>query len=72
MDVREGIVDDMGVLPRSRIKCILGCEYQGLLVCSTPLCGPNMIAVDTECPNQACIRVFLVEKRAWHAEQKQS
>ena len=61
MDVRDGIVEDMDVLPRSRIKCILGCEYQGPLVCSTSLRGPNMTIVDTECPYQACIRVFLLE-----------
>ena len=50
----------MDVLPRSRIKCILGCEYQGPLVCSTSLRGPNMTIVDTENPNQACIRVFFL------------
>lgn len=61
MDVRDGIVEDMDVLPRSRIKCILGCEYQGPLVCSTSLRGPNMTIVDAECPNQACIRVFFLE-----------
>ena len=54
-------MEDMDVLPRSRIKCILGCEYQGPLVCSTSLRGPNMTIVDTEFPNQACIRVFFLE-----------
>jgi hypothetical protein len=36
-------------LPRREAKCILGCEYQGLLVRSRLLCGPNLLIVDAEC-----------------------
>jgi hypothetical protein len=44
-------MEGTGPLPRWEAKCILGCEYQGPLVCSKLLCGPNLLTVDAECPD---------------------